>query len=77
MSAAYLEKIDHARGQKRFYVLTVAPTLFGQWAVIKEWGRIGQAGTVRQTWFESESEALSASAKTAKTKERRGYRAVG
>jgi predicted DNA-binding WGR domain protein len=50
------EKIDPARNQMRFYAVTVAPNLFGQWAMIREWGRIGQAGTIRQTWFESESE---------------------
>ena len=77
MNVAYLEKIDPARNQMRFYAVTVAPTLFGQWAVVKEWGRIGQAGTVRQTWFESESEAISAGAVAASKKERRGYRAVG
>ncbi len=77
MSTAYLEKIDPARGQRRFYALTVAPTLFGHWALVREWGRIGQAGTVRQTWFESESEARSAGAKAARKKERRGYRMIG
>ena len=77
MSGTYLEKIDPSRNQKRFYAVTVVPTLFGQWAMVREWGRIGQAGTIRQTWFESESEALSAGAMAASKKERRGYRAVG
>ena len=76
MSMAYFEKIDPARNQMRFYAITVAPNLFGQWAMIREWGRIGQVGTIRQTWFESESEALSAGARAARKKGRRGYRAV-
>lgn len=74
MSTAYFKKIDPARNQMRFYAVTVGPNLFRQWAMIREWGRIGQAGTIRQTWFESE--ALSAGARAARKKERRGYRAV-
>ena len=43
----YLEKRIPARNQKRFYTITVTPTLFGSWAMVREWGRIGQPGTVR------------------------------
>lgn len=38
----YLERIEAAQNLKRFYRITVAPTLFGQWAVIREWGREGR-----------------------------------
>ena len=31
----------------RFYKIDVQPTLFGEWAAVREWGRIGRAGTVR------------------------------
>ncbi len=39
-----LEKINPGRRQKRFYLLQVTQTLFGEWCVIREWGRIGNAG---------------------------------
>ncbi|MCK7582382.1 MAG: hypothetical protein MZV65_46855 [Chromatiales bacterium] len=26
--------------------------------MVREWGRIGQPGTVRETWFETEGEAM-------------------
>jgi predicted DNA-binding WGR domain protein len=43
----HLTRIDPARNMARFYALSLAPTLFGEWLLVKEWGRIGQAGTVR------------------------------
>jgi predicted DNA-binding WGR domain protein len=42
-----LTRIDPARNMARFYALSLAPTLFGEWLLVKEWGRIGQTGTVR------------------------------
>ena len=73
----YLEKRIPARNQKRFYTITVTPTLFGSWALVREWGRIGQPGTVRETWFAMEGEAWAAGEQWRQRKERRGYRAVG
>jgi len=29
----------------RFYKIDVQPTLFGEWAAVREWGRFGRAGT--------------------------------
>jgi WGR domain-containing protein len=52
------------------------PTLFGQWAVVREWGRIGQAGAVRENWLESKSESSATGTKLRRQKERRGYRAL-
>jgi predicted DNA-binding WGR domain protein len=46
-SMILLTRIDPARNMARFYALSHAPTLFGEWLLVKEWGRIGQAGTVR------------------------------
>ena len=70
MRLAYLEKIDPARKMSRFYAICVTPTLFGQWAVVREWG------AVRENWLKSESEASAAGTKLRRQKERRGYRAL-
>lgn len=70
----YLEKRDPAHNQHRFYGILLAPTLFGAWAVIREWGRIGQPGTVRESWFETEALARAVGLKLKGRKERRGYR---
>ena len=42
-----MERTDAERRMARSYAVTVTPTLFGEWSVLREWGRIGQAGTVR------------------------------
>jgi hypothetical protein len=38
---AYLEKVDPSRRMMRFYSIWIAPTLFGEWAMVREWGRVG------------------------------------
>ena len=73
MSAAYLTRVDPARNMARFYKLDVQPTLFGDYAVIKEWGRIGSAGQVRSTPFPTPAEAIAALEKQRRAKLRRGY----
>ena len=74
MSVAYLEKHDPTRNMQRFYRITVAPTLFGEFAMVREWGRIGQRGGSRiECWFASEEEARRAALEMAVAKRRRGY----
>ena len=36
-----LERRDEGHGMKRFYVLPIEPTLFGDTALVPEWGRLG------------------------------------
>jgi hypothetical protein len=42
---AFLTRIDPTRNINRFYVVQVMPTLFGDWSVMREWGRCGSAAT--------------------------------
>ncbi len=42
-----LRRVDPARNMARFYRMQMQPTLFGGVTLIREWGRIGQAGTCR------------------------------
>jgi len=74
VTVLHLERREPARNWLRFYNIAVMPTLFGGWALVREWGRIGQPGTVRETWFESESAAIEAGDRLRQRKERRGYR---
>jgi hypothetical protein len=39
----------------RFYALAIAPTLFGEWTLTVEWGRIGSAGMVHRHTFDDEA----------------------
>lgn len=47
MSVVYLTLHDPVRNLARFYRMLIAPTLFGEWALIREWGEIGKSGKVR------------------------------
>jgi len=44
---------------------------------MREWGRTGQPGTVREAWFETEGEAWAAGERWRTRKEKRGYWTVG
>jgi len=44
-----LERREPVRNRLRFYATTVPRTRFGSWAMVREWGRIGPPGTVRET----------------------------
>jgi predicted DNA-binding WGR domain protein len=40
--AINLLRIDEDSNMARFYKLDVQPTLFGEWSLVREWGRIGR-----------------------------------
>lgn len=73
MSAVYLTRVDDAKNMARYYRMSLQPTLFGEWAVVREWGRIGRGGQVRTSPHPSESEAALAMAAIERLKTRRGY----
>jgi predicted DNA-binding WGR domain protein len=51
MTAVILYRIDSAKRMQRFYRMDVQPDLFGQWCLMREWGRIGSSGRVRSMPF--------------------------
>ena len=70
----YLERRTPDGTVARYYCISVRPTLFGSWAVVREWGRIGFAGGAhREIWFDTEAEARQYSERLAQAKQRRGY----
>ena len=70
---AYLERSGTPAGGHRFYSVMVMPTLFGEWSLLREWGRLGCAGTVRLQGYGSEDEAVAAARALVATKRRCGY----
>lgn len=46
--------------QHRFYRSRIASGVFGDWAVIWEWGRKSSSGMLRRLWFNNEVEAVVA-----------------
>jgi predicted DNA-binding WGR domain protein len=73
MTAIILYRIDASKRMHRFYRLDVQPDLFGQWCLMREWGRIGSTGQVRIVPFPTAQEAQAALDKQRRVKERRGY----
>ena len=73
MPAVYMKRFDHTRNLARFYQVDIQPTLFGDWAVICRWGRIGTEGRTRQDWFTALPDAQTAQACRLARKRRRGY----
>jgi predicted DNA-binding WGR domain protein len=73
MNRIYLVRHDAAKNMHRFYQLYVAPGVFGDWSLVREWGRVGSPGTVRKDWFDREEEAVTASVKLSHAKQKKGY----
>ena len=57
----------------RFYKLDIQPTLFGEWSLVREWGRIGRAGQVRIENFPTRGTADLALVAHYGRKARKGY----
>ncbi len=68
-----IRKRDPDQNLARFYVLRVQAELFGGWALIREWGRIGSPGQVRVEPHADLTAADNHAAKIAAAKRRKGY----
>ncbi|MEA3276491.1 MAG: WGR domain-containing protein [Pseudomonadota bacterium] len=77
MSLTLLQKRRPAAKQMRFYTINGTRTLFGPWALIRKWGRIGQSGTVRETWLEDRNETEQARGLLIRQKEKKAYVPAG
>lgn len=60
----------------RFYLLSVRPSLFGDFSVVREWGRIGTIGRMRIDLFEDEHAARGAFEAIERGKRKHGYQDV-
>ncbi|MCQ4159972.1 WGR domain-containing protein [Roseomonas sp. GC11] len=74
MLSLLLHRHEPARNMDRFYRLRVQRELFGGWSLLREWGRRGASGQVRQDHYAAEGEARAAGLALARRKLRRGYR---
>jgi predicted DNA-binding WGR domain protein len=69
-----LHRIDAAQNMRRFYTLTIQPTLFGGASIIRNWGRIGSNGQTMMETFDGQEDADRALSRLERTKRKRGYR---
>ncbi|MCA1956677.1 WGR domain-containing protein [Zymomonas sp.] len=75
----HLEHIDPAKNMYRYYQLYLSPSLFNDWIIKKDWGRIGQKcrHNFREALsFSSLSEAQNALEKYIQAKTQHGYRII-
>lgn len=68
-----LRRIEAENNMQRFYALLVQPTLFGEWELVREFGRIGSPGRVMATPFPTETEAHAALNAIFVHKQAKGY----
>lgn len=68
-----LRSIDPSCNRARFYTLSIEPTLFGDVALVRHWGRIGSPGRHRIDLYRTSGEALDALQRLASSKRSRGY----
>jgi len=72
----HLTRTDPTRNMARFYTMALQPTLFGDWALLRECGRIRSPGRLVSSRFAPEQEAALAMAEHLKAKLSKGYEAV-
>lgn len=70
----HFRRIDAASNMARFYMLSLEPTLFGDVAVFRHWGRIGTRGRQVATFHASMAEAQAMLERQVARRRRRGYR---
>jgi predicted DNA-binding WGR domain protein len=46
-----LERVDAVRNAARYYALSIEPTLFPKYTLIRRWGRIDSVGRERLQFF--------------------------
>lgn len=73
MSGVYLTRQDPSRNLARFYRMLIVPTLFGEWVLLREWGRIGSGGTMRADPYPNPGAALLAMQTLVRQKQTLGY----
>lgn len=72
-ASAYLRRIRPERNEQRYYALSIHPDLFGGAALMRQWGRIGRAGTIRLDLYADEGAATNALAEMLHVRLKRGY----
>jgi predicted DNA-binding WGR domain protein len=69
----YLERHDPTKNLYRFYRLSLEKNLFGEWSLMREWGRIGQASQGCIDLYDTLQAAQNAYARKLREKRKRGY----
>ncbi|MCB1052507.1 MAG: WGR domain-containing protein [Acidobacteria bacterium] len=68
-----MQSIDPDRNRHREYGMEIQPTLFGEYALIRWWHRIGQKPQKMEQWFDSMADALEAQDQVIRLRQKHGY----
>ena len=71
-----LTSVHPAANRFRFYALTWRPTLWGDFALVQTWGRLGGPGRSRTSFYASRAAAQGAIGRLLRRRLRHGYRVV-
>lgn len=72
----HVQRVDATKNMARFYRLAIEPTLFGEFSLVRNWGRIGTRGQEKVLVLENEKQALAAFLDILRRKRKKGYRPV-
>lgn len=70
---AYLVRHEPNENMHRFHLLLIQEDLFGEWGLVREWGRVGCAGQVIRTAYSNKDEAVRELNNILNKKLKRGY----
>lgn len=73
-AALLLRREDPSQNMRRFYRLSVARSLWGEWGVVRQWGRAGTQGRLRTEWHGEQEAAVAERDRIEGAKRKRGYR---
>lgn len=73
---AYLQRLSASNGLIWFYAIQIQRDLLGGWQVMREWGRSGSPGTLRQVPFDTHEGAEANMRSLLDQLTEKGYRIV-
>lgn len=69
----YLCRINPAENINRYYGMHLERDLFGEWCLVRQWGRLGSPGRTKRDPHPSPAEAIDALLRMQTAKIKRGY----
>ena len=73
MGVRLFVRVNPVRNQRRWYAVIWGPTLFGSWAVVCAWGRLGTNWSRRRVrGFDTEEQIIAEAEAQVEQREQRG-----
>lgn len=69
----HFRKVQALCNMRVFYTVSLQPTLFGEWSLVRRWGRVGTNGQSLLHTYDSEVQARVALDRAVSKRRKRGY----